>query len=184
MAASDRVGVTPTSVLIRHGKGFSDIPLRRIARVDFYPAKGKSMGAILFIPDDRPTPPTINAAVDAGLGVFFSPNEEDAFRGVQRLVEEGRLQAGAQQAEPAPWVYVMRQIPPGVFVNPSSELGNEAAVYLQQIVNEQAELGWEFYRIDSFAVTTHIGGLLSSSQSLRYYVVTFRKPRAGSAWPH
>lgn len=179
--AGDRVTVTPTSVVIKSGKGFSEIPLDRIVRVDFFPPSGQGMGAILFIPNDRATPPTIAAAVDAGLGVFFSPAEEAVFARARSIVEEKRGLAGAPMSPPTPWLYQMVQIPPHLVVQGKAQAGNEAAAYLQNLTNNQAAAGWEFYRVDSFTVTNRPGCLGSlfggSGQTLQHYVVTFRKPR-------
>lgn len=77
--------------------------------------------------------------------------------------------------------YKMVQVPPNIQVQASKEKGNEAAVYLQSIANEQADEGWEFYRIDTIGVQVNAGcldALRGKKASLaNYYVITFRKPR-------
>jgi len=76
--------------------------------------------------------------------------------------------------------YKMVQVPPTINVG-TKEKGSEAASYLQNVVNESAVDGWEFYRVDNLGVKTSPGclGALSGQkdQTLIYYVVTFRKSR-------
>jgi hypothetical protein len=73
--------------------------------------------------------------------------------------------------------YRMVQIPPSITVKRA--FGNEAAVYLQTIVNEQASQGWEFMRVDTIGIHVPAGCLASlfggQSTTLQYYVVTFRR---------
>lgn len=77
-----------------------------------------------------------------------------------------------------PYTYKMVQVPPNVEVT-SKQRGNEAAAYLEGLVNQQAREGWEFYRVDSIGVQTNpgcLGGLLGQKTTLvEYYVVTFRR---------
>lgn len=74
--------------------------------------------------------------------------------------------------------YRMIQIPPGISIL-GAERGTEAAEYLQQLANEQAQQGWEFYRVDTVGVEVNpgcLGALLGrKAQTTEYYVVTFRK---------
>lgn len=73
--------------------------------------------------------------------------------------------------------YMMLQMPPNIALSGGNVQGNEAAAYLQKIVNEQAFKGWEFYRVDVLGVQTPAGCLGGGTPNLRqYYVVTFRKP--------
>ncbi|MGR7921899.1 hypothetical protein ACU6RQ_12470 [Zobellella denitrificans] len=77
--------------------------------------------------------------------------------------------------------YKMVQVPPNISVEKKNHKGNEAAAYLQNIANDMAEQGWEFYRIDSVGVSVQPGcfGALTGSrveQSL-YYVISFRRPK-------
>lgn len=72
----------------------------------------------------------------------------------------------------------MAQIPPNIFIQ-SREKGSEAADYLEKIVNEHAQTGWEFVRIDSMSVTTPAGCLApgKAGETNHYHVITFRRPR-------
>lgn len=77
--------------------------------------------------------------------------------------------------------YKMIQVPPTIVVRAKEQRGNEAAYYLQSLVNEQAAEGWEFYRVDTVGVVTRpgcLGSLLGAKQTLiEYYVVTFRRSK-------
>lgn len=77
--------------------------------------------------------------------------------------------------------YKMVQIPPAISVNAREARGQEAAYYLQGVVNEHAAQGWEFYRVDTIGVVTNpgcLGSLLGQKQSvIDYFVVTFRKSK-------
>jgi hypothetical protein len=75
--------------------------------------------------------------------------------------------------------YHMVQIPPTIVVDHAR--GNEAALYLQRVVNEQAQRGWEFYRVNAFTVKQRPGCLLGlfsgvETSNFIYHVVTFRRP--------
>lgn len=78
------------------------------------------------------------------------------------------------------YTYKMVQIPPNIEVKASKHKGNEAAIYLQNVVNEHAEEGWEFYRVDSIGVSVKGGcfdALMGKKDSMgSYYVISFRKP--------
>jgi len=77
------------------------------------------------------------------------------------------------------YTYRMVQVPPSIVVQENAHQGNEAAAYLQTIVNEESKAGWEFYRVDQVGVETQPGcidGLLGHKAEYKsYYVVTFRK---------
>lgn len=77
--------------------------------------------------------------------------------------------------------YQMLQVPPTISVKAKEARGNEAAYYLQYVVNEQAAKGWEFYRVDTIGVVSNPGclaGLFGGQQTTTdYYVVTFRKEK-------
>lgn len=77
-----------------------------------------------------------------------------------------------------PYEYKMVQVPPTIEVG-REQRGNEAAAYLQAVVREQAEQGWEFYRVDQIGVVTRPGCLASlfgARQTLvHYFVITFRR---------
>ena len=73
--------------------------------------------------------------------------------------------------------YSMVQIPQNIVVKQKGVSVNEAAgVYLENLVNETAGEGWEFYRIDPLTVTIPQGCLgFGSPQVVHHNVVTFRK---------
>jgi hypothetical protein len=83
--------------------------------------------------------------------------------------------------------YEMVQLAPHILINPSSDIGSAAATYLKEIVNERAELGWEFFRIDTIKVTSKPGCISAlihtltagifgkKEESLEHYVATFRQ---------
>ena len=76
--------------------------------------------------------------------------------------------------------YKMIQVPPNIEVQAKQHKGNEAAAYLENIVNSNARDGWEFYRVDEIGVSVKPGclaGLLGQKAAFaNYYVVSFRKP--------
>ena len=72
----------------------------------------------------------------------------------------------------------MVQIPPNISIEMKNEKGNEAASYLENIINNYSKEGWEFYRIDNIGVELQPGclGALSGkkAESNLYYVISFR----------
>lgn len=78
------------------------------------------------------------------------------------------------------YTYKMVQVPPNITVNAKQHKGSEAAAYLQGIVNEMAEQGWEFYRVDPIGVHVQPGclaALLGQKEvATTYHVISFRKP--------
>ena len=76
--------------------------------------------------------------------------------------------------------YKMVQVPPNIEVQAKQHKGNEAAAYLEGIVNANSRDGWEFYRVDAIGVRVNpgcIAGLLGRKETFSiYYVVSFRKP--------
>jgi hypothetical protein len=77
--------------------------------------------------------------------------------------------------------YKMIQMPPTIAVQAKAAHGQEAAAYLENVVNEWASRGWEFFRVDTLGVITAPGclaGLLGAKANLiEYFVVTMRRPR-------
>lgn len=75
---------------------------------------------------------------------------------------------------------MMVQVPPTIEVAANEHKGNEAAVYLQGVVNTHAQYGWEYYRVDSIGVNVKpgcLGMLFGQKDSAKiYHVITFRKP--------
>lgn len=77
--------------------------------------------------------------------------------------------------------YKMIQIPPNIAVQMKAHKGNEAAAYLENVVNKYASDGWEFQRVDSIGVQVQPGCLdaLKGNKATNssYYVITFRKEK-------
>ncbi|MHB9130445.1 MAG: DUF4177 domain-containing protein [Armatimonadota bacterium] len=77
--------------------------------------------------------------------------------------------------------YKMVQVPPTIVVQAKEARGNEAAYYLEQVANQYAAQGWEFYRVDTVGVVTQPGclaGILGAKQTVvDYFVVTFRRQK-------
>ena len=81
--------------------------------------------------------------------------------------------------------YKMIQIPPNIKVSSKKLLGsapktNEvASKYLEHVVNQEAQEGWEFQRIDTIGVASSPGciwGIFGAEESMHYYyVITFKK---------
>jgi len=75
--------------------------------------------------------------------------------------------------------YKMVQIRPTIAVQAGNHVGDEAARYLQAVVDEQTVDGWEFYRVDTLSVAVPSGclaGLFGAGTAHdQYYVVTFRR---------
>jgi hypothetical protein len=74
----------------------------------------------------------------------------------------------------------MVQIPPVIEVAEGTSVGQEAASYLQRVVNAQARQGWEFYRTDPIGVRVPpgcLGAFLGqTATTMQYHVITFRRP--------
>jgi hypothetical protein len=77
--------------------------------------------------------------------------------------------------------YNMVQIASDLTVSANARQGNEAADYMQQVVNEEAIDEWEFYRVDSISVEVQPGCIASliglKSTYYNYRVITFRRKR-------
>lgn len=88
-----------------------------------------------------------------------------------------------EEPEPPRYRYRMIQIPPTIQISERTPKSTAAATYLESLVSDQAEAGWEFYRVDSIGVRVQpgcLGALLllfsgQSSLTEQYYVVTFRR---------
>ena len=76
--------------------------------------------------------------------------------------------------------YKMVQIPPNIEVRGAPK-GQEAAWYLQDIVNKMAKEGWEFYRVDEVGVVVQPGclGMLFGQILCRYLPQTCRWSKGG-----
>lgn len=79
----------------------------------------------------------------------------------------------------ANYQYKMVQVPPTIAVKAKEYRGNEAAAYLEELANQYAAQGWEFYRVDEVGVVIKPGCLGSlfgkKVEFYTYYVVTFRR---------
>lgn len=77
------------------------------------------------------------------------------------------------------FIYKMVQIPPGITIDAKNAKDQEAAIYLENVVNRFAKDGWEFYRIDSITVEKQVGCLAAlfgaRTSVISYYVITFRR---------
>ncbi len=83
------------------------------------------------------------------------------------------------------YTYRMVQIPPNLVVaakgmfKQAPDPSTLAATYLQQIVNSEAQQGWEFFRVDSVGVKSEPGCLaaLGGAKTIDtvYYVITLRR---------
>ena len=75
--------------------------------------------------------------------------------------------------------YKMLQIPPRIQVKTNEAQGNEAAYFLESIVNKWSSENWEFYRVDTIGVVTSPGclGALFGAKAVNidYYVITLRR---------
>lgn len=73
----------------------------------------------------------------------------------------------------------MVQVPPTISIKGKEHKGTEAAGYMESAVNQMADQGWEFYRVDSVGVQLQpgcLGSLLGQKTAEQlYYVITFRK---------
>ena len=99
-----------------------------------------------------------------------------------RVASEDKSSSGevySQVKTKSRYEYKMVQVPPGISVQSKDHRGNEAAAYLQTIVDSHAQDGWEFYRVDEIGVTVKpdcIAGLFGQTDSYSlYYVVSFRR---------
>jgi hypothetical protein len=79
------------------------------------------------------------------------------------------------------YIYKMVQVPPTIAVQAKDHRGNEAAVYMESVVNQMANEGWEFLRVDTIGVQVQPGCLMSllgqKTTETTYYVISFRKAR-------
>lgn len=77
------------------------------------------------------------------------------------------------------YVYKMVQIPPNISVEAKKHKGNEAAAYLEGVVNAHAKEGWEFQRVDSIGVQTTAGCIATlfgqKPEFSHYHVISFRR---------
>jgi len=91
--------------------------------------------------------------------------------------------AGQPAPPPEPWlgpyVYKMVQVSEHVSAQKETLKENEAASYLQELVNKHAKQGWEFFRVDEIFLSISSPaafGERSFSAPIKTYIVTFRRP--------
>jgi hypothetical protein len=79
----------------------------------------------------------------------------------------------------SPYEYKMVQMAPNLKVQEGTSLRGQAASYLEDVVNEHAEDGWEFFRVDQVGLRINPGCLGwfmgSRERTIVYYVITFRR---------
>ena len=77
-----------------------------------------------------------------------------------------------------PYEYKMKQLPPSIQATNKQQMETIAASLLQNMVDEHAVDGWEFFRVDQFMVIEPTGCLNSGKEArVPYYVVTFRRAK-------
>ena len=91
--------------------------------------------------------------------------------------------AAAPAVEPpkdwlGPYVYKMLQVSEHIAAADAEPKVDEAAKHVQDVVNKEAEDGWEFWRVDEmmFTISTPAPfGARKYGDPTRMYVITFRK---------
>jgi len=75
--------------------------------------------------------------------------------------------------------YKVVQTPPNIIAQKEADQSQAAAAYLEKLVNDLAEEGWEFYRIDNMGVMAPAGCLNAGSKGIptTYNLVTFRRKK-------
>ncbi len=109
------------------------------------------------------------AAFAQGLGLKSPPRS--AIPAVERFPDPHRRRT---------YEHKMVQIKPTIAVHGSAHSGDDAARYLQDVVDQHTADGWEFYRVDTLSVAVPPGCLAAFFGAApahdQYYVVTFRRP--------
>lgn len=144
--------------------------------------------------------------------VVFATSEEEAYRQAAHMgivtgtvydtevLKETAEQQARQQEEardrqrirnaslsvgPRQWRYRMVQIPTHIGVNKHTSTRGSAAGYMEEVVEQYAEQGWEYYRSDEIGVQSNPGCLAAlfgaQPRSTSYYVLTFRVAVATSS---
>jgi len=90
----------------------------------------------------------------------------------------------------AEWEYKVVMLPRDIQVMRRGLLDRQdpaesVAAYVEQVLRERAEEGWEFYRIDTVNIAETpgcLGSLLGQKETISAYnLLTFRRPRTMSA---
>ncbi len=75
--------------------------------------------------------------------------------------------------------YKMVQIAPHIRIDEKDARGQEAAIYLHQVVTRNAQNGWDFFRVDTIGISSQPGCLAAlfgaRTKNYNHYVITFRK---------
>lgn len=91
------------------------------------------------------------------------------------------IPASAAGHRAADYDYLTVQVPPTIVVRSKDLVGNEAAQFLQTLIDSHAASGWDFYRVDTLGVLEQPGclaAIFGAREVLRhYFVVTFRRAR-------
>lgn len=84
------------------------------------------------------------------------------------------------QPERVPYQYKTFQLPQTIEAS-AKDRSTAVAEMVQRVINDHAQHGWEYFRADSFAVTTApgcLGALFGAKQEYATYsVLVFRKPQ-------
>ena len=76
--------------------------------------------------------------------------------------------------------YKMVQVPQVISLAKDVAMGNQAAGYLETVVNNHAREGWEFFRVDELGIRENPGCLSgffgAQPFTLIHNVITFRRP--------
>jgi hypothetical protein len=107
-----------------------------------------------------------------GVGEPISHNEVHDISDIPESAQE-------QANSPAPYEYKMVELSPAFTPQGGHTQRDEVARYLQAVANEQAEQGWEFYRVDTLGIGSRSGLLakLFGHKLQQYYVASFRRPK-------
>lgn len=75
--------------------------------------------------------------------------------------------------------YKMVQVAPNIQIFGKRCQGNEAAIYLEEVVSQHTTDGWEFYRVDTIGVKEKPGCLAAlfgrKESTSTFYVISFRR---------
>jgi len=117
-------------------------------------------------------------AAESGIVTGTPQDAEVAKELADQQARKVKAQKAAAAVGPRRWRYKMVQIPPNVAIEEGTSTRGVAAGYLELLVEKHAELGWEFYRVETIGIRINPGCLAAllggQSQMELYYVVTFR----------
>ncbi len=106
----------------------------------------------------------------------------DSIEDAKTLDESSRVappRSAVESGVPPRFVYKMIPIPRVIEVDRNTSTREQAAGYLESVVNDYASRGWEFFRVDTVDVWRNPGCLGSifgmRGESFAYNVITFRR---------